>query len=460
MFNQAFKTLRNKVYLKIIKDKSRGCIYALKMGGFLRSKFEGRHCLHSAARAFQEEYDKLVEKHDLVVDLQSVGERGHEVQYKNQLGEVFWGESFSTNSYNDLDKVQECRERLSEYVATGNLSSCLSRKIAGRYPVHVEFEEELKSFLRCESVLVATSGYVAQMAAMTGLFGKGDVIFSDQLNHSSIIDGIKLSGAKVIIYPHLDYSRLEYLMAKYRQRYNHCGIVSDGVFSAQGTAANLYEIHRLKAKYDAVSVIDDTHGFAVLGESGRGIVDHAQHMPDILTASLAKGLAGFGGVIAGSSALIKIIDCFGRQNINTSHLSPILAAQGLYQLKYYRKNKRELQSQLFNKVRFFNSQLEHRYLNPYKSLGFLHPIFSFTHDDGRVVIDTVKELFDAGIIPAVFPPPVAPTPTIRFSLHRHVSYERLAQAAEILYRRGLRPVRRPSENPSESINEIEFRKVM
>ena len=277
------------------------------------------------------------------------------------------------------------------------------------------------------------------MAAITALFGRGDVIFSDELNHSSIIDGIRLSGAKVIIYPHLDYSKLEQLLKKYRSRYNFAGVISDGVFSAHGTYADLDKIHELKQKYSCVSMIDDTHGFAVIGRNGRGLVDFFKHKPDLLTASLAKGLAGFGGMIAGQVPLMKVIDCLGRQNTNTSHLSPILAAQGLYQLRHYRENLRSFQSDLYKKMDVFNSELRFGGINPYES--FLHPIFSFTHADGQVVLQAVQELFEIGVVPALFPPPVAPTPTIRFSLHRELSNERLRQAAIVLRKFKMVPVR-------------------
>ena len=286
------------------------------------------------------------------------------------------------------------------FVRTEELSSCLSRRIAGKQKIHKELEQELCQFLGYEGCVLATSGYIAQQSLVTALFQKGDVIFSDQHNHSSIVDGIKLSGAKVIVYPHLDYMALEALMKKHRANYNNAAIISDGVFSAHGTVADVDTINDLKKGFKAISIIDDTHGFLTVGEKGRGVVDMYKSAPDVYSTSLAKGLAGFGGAILANGEIYQVIDCFGRQNINTSHLSPLCAAQSLFNLKTYLKRP-ELNTELKEKITHFRDELKKRGMESYKG-DFVHPIFSFENKSEAKVIDFCNRLFQRAMFVLFF----------------------------------------------------------
>jgi 7-keto-8-aminopelargonate synthetase-like enzyme len=172
-------------------------------------------------------------------------------------------------------------------------------------------------------------------------------------------------------------------------------------------------------------------------------LDFFENKPDVLTASLAKGLAGFGGLIVADQALARVIDSVGRQNINTSHLSPLTAAQSYINLRFFRKNLRRIVDDLHDKLKTFNIALAKQGLQQYQNHnGFLHPIFSFSGRSEAQVIEIYRELLKSGITGAFFPPPVAPDPTIRFSLHRMVSEEQLLSLAEILGRFQMKPLSR------------------
>lgn len=437
-------TARNFLLRRACAKVSQRDPYQRVVADFLGARSTPNASLEEAAEVFLAGYEQTVAAGEFVNELEILEEgEGGRVRFRDRNGREYLAANLSNNSYNDLEREPECREELLAYVASRELSSCLSRKIAGELPVHKELERELVSFLGLESCVLATSGYVAQMAAVFGLFRAGDVIFSDRHNHSSLVDGMRLSGATVIVYSHLDYGDLERKLQRHRHRFNAAGIVSDGVFSAHGTMADLDRIQELAERFRAVSVIDDTHGFATIGSRGRGALDHHRATPDILTASLAKGLAGFGGMIAGKRSLVKVIDMLGRQNVNTSHLSPVVAAQCLIHLRHYRRNLGAIRSELDGKIQLFNELLAREGLAAYEDASrYAHPIFSFGLGSEREAARAIRELFASGVLGAFFPPPVAPKPTLRLSLHRKVPEETLRGLACTLRRLGFRPLGR------------------
>jgi 8-amino-7-oxononanoate synthase len=397
--------------------------------------------LQEACQVFAQEFADKGSSGDFVNDLKVVKQDGVHITVEKVDGSRYKTLNLATNSYNDLDLEFGPRGRMVDYVLTDSLSSCLSRKIAGKLPIHEALEREVCGFLGLPASVLATSGYIAQQATLFALFHRGDVVFSDEHNHSSLVDGMRLCGAKVFVYRHLDYGHLEELIRKHRHAYNAAGIVSDGVFSAHGTMADLDKITALKEAHNLLSVIDDTHGFATIGGGMRGILDFFDTRPDVLTASLAKGLAGFGGVIAGGDSAIRVIDCFGRQNINTSHLSPLVAAQSFFNLQFLRQNLAAIRDELTAKVHHFNQELEEAGLKHYQDHGrFSHPIFSFCGDSEAQVIKAYQGLLEAGFTAAFFPPPVSPLPTIRFSLHRKVDFRSLSRLARLLKASGLQPL--------------------
>ena len=436
-----FRRLRNTKIQKLISKTSRGDSYKAAIGEFFGTKSKLNADIRTAADVLDRAVSAQSSKQKFVNDWKVLSLSESRMQVQSTSGTNFEALNLATNSYNDLDTESETRDSLASYIKSdGILSSCLSRKIAGEVPAHRSLQNLISEVLGYESSILATCGYIAQQATLFGLFSEGDVIFSDQHNHSSLVDGMRLSKAKIIVYPHLDYESLEVLMAAHRKSYNCAGIVTDGVFSAHGTIANMDKISLLQRKYNAISVVDDTHGFLATGSLGRGILDHFDSRPDVLTASLAKGLAGFGGLIAGSRPMVRAIDCLGRQNINTSHLSPILAAQGEINLRFFLEHREKLVRELKEVVQIFHTELSKFGISPYGSTGFMHPIFSFCGESEDQVIDAFKVLLSEGFMGAFFPPPVSPKPTIRFSLHRKIPHSELIRLAQLLFKLKLTPL--------------------
>jgi len=430
MITHFYRDIKNFISRSIIGRIKKYEIYKLAFAKFHITRSQRNSNLLEACRNFESAYTETSITGDLVNDLLVIKKNGINIRVRKMNGTEYDTINLATNSYNDIDLEEAPRLELADYVLNQELSSCLSRKIAGQLPIHNKLENEICDFLNYESCVLATCGYIAQQATMFGLFRNDDVIFSDEHNHSSLIDGMRLTHAKVIVYPHLDYDRLEKLIQQYRYRYNCAGIVSDGVFSAHGTMANLDKIYELKMKYNLISVIDDTHGFATIGKKMRGVLDYFESKPDVLTASLAKGLAGFGGVIVGSLAVIRSIDCMGRQNINTSHLSPLVTAQSYFNLKFLRENLDFLHNELASKVIYFNESLKMLNIRQYDdSQLFAHPIFSYYGESEEHVIAVFQKMLELGFAAAFFPQPVSPFPTIRFSLHRKVEKESLSKLA-------------------------------
>jgi len=182
--------------------------------------------------------------------------------------------NFCSNNYLGLANhprlVAAAREVLDRY----GVGPAAVRSIAGTLDLHLELERRLAAFKHVEAAVTFQSGFCANLAAIPALVGKEDVIFSDELNHASIIDGCRLSGARIIRYAHCDPNDLEQKILEAQGTYRRGLVVTDGVFSMDGDIAPLDQIYAISSKYDLMLMVDDAHGEGVLGHGGRGIVDH------------------------------------------------------------------------------------------------------------------------------------------------------------------------------------------
>lgn len=224
--------------------------------------------------------------------------------------------------------VEAARAASAEY----GVGSGASRLISGTMSLHVRLEERLAAFKGTEAALLFNSGYAANTGILQGLFGPGDVIFSDGLNHASIIDGCRLSRARSSIYPHGDLAALEALLAaESRQREGQFLIVTDGVFSMDGDLAPLPELVRLKERYDALLMVDDAHGTGVLGAGGRGTGEHFGCLEkiDLHMGTLGKALGAFGAYLAASRAAVDLLISRARSFVFSTSLPPAVAAAAL-----------------------------------------------------------------------------------------------------------------------------------
>mgnify|MGYP001213528674 CR=1 FL=1 len=211
-------------------------------------------------------------------------------------------------------------------------SSGASRLVSGSMSLHHRLEERIAAFKGTEAALVFNSGYAANIGILQGLLGPDDVIFSDALNHASIIDGCRLSAARCVVYPHNDWQALEALMAReLPNRKGHWLVVSDGVFSMDGDIAPLTELCELKQRFDAWLMVDDAHGTGVLGEQGRGSAEQCGCLAeiDLHMGTLGKALGGFGAFVATSQAVVDTLVNRSRSFIFSTSLPPGVMAAGI-----------------------------------------------------------------------------------------------------------------------------------
>jgi len=212
--------------------------------------------------------------------------------------------NFSSNDYLGLaghpDIIKAAKDALAPVFGTSS-----SRLMAGDTVLHNVLEERTAVFKKKEAALVFNSGYQANVGIISALCGKGDVIFSDRLNHASIVDGIMLSGARFFRFRHNDPGHLEELIAAERKKYKNVLIVTETVFSMDGDVAPLIDLAKIKRKYDALLMVDEAHATGIFGPNGEGIAEEtgARRDCDIIMGTFSKALGGFGAYAATSSMI-------------------------------------------------------------------------------------------------------------------------------------------------------------
>ena len=231
--------------------------------------------------------------------------------------------NFCTNNYLGLANHPMLKQAAKEAVEKWGVGPAAVRTIAGTQKLHIELEKRLAVFKGVEAALFVQSGFCANQAAITPLVGPEDVIFSDRLNHASIIDGARLSRAKIIVYEHCDQLGLETKIKENLSNYRRGLLVTDGVFSMDGDVAPLDKIYAVAEKFGVLTMVDDAHGEGVLG-GGRGIVHHfgLQGRFDVEIGTLSKAFGVVGGVIAGKQVVVDYIRQKARPNLFSSATTP------------------------------------------------------------------------------------------------------------------------------------------
>ena len=229
-----------------------------------------------------------------------------------------------SNNYLGLANNPEVKKAVVEAIDEYGIGAGAVRSIAGTMEIHMKLEEKVASFKHMESALVYQGGLLANLGTIPVLVSKEDVIFSEELNHASIIDGMRLSSAKRYVYDHMSVENLEKNLKEHRKEGKRSLIVTDGVFSMDGDIAPVKEIQELKDKYDTMFYVDDAHGEGVLGKNGRGIVDHfgLQGKVEIEMGTFSKALGSMGGFVAGSQKLIDLLKQRARPFLFSSALNP------------------------------------------------------------------------------------------------------------------------------------------
>ncbi|MCZ6546995.1 MAG: 8-amino-7-oxononanoate synthase [Deltaproteobacteria bacterium] len=261
------------------------------------------------------------------------GEQGPTISLDGQ--EVL---NLSSNNYLGLANHPAMRAAAKEAIDRYACGSGASRLISGNMTLHLELEESIAKLKGAEAALVFNSGFQANVGLLSTLVGEGDVIFSDALNHASIIDGCRLSRAEALIYPHCDLDRLESDLRK-TQKNSKKLIVTETVFSMDGDIAPVREIADLAARHGAVVMVDEAHATGVFGPNGGGIVEEMGLVGQVLIqmGTLGKALGGFGAYVAGSRNLRDLLINRCRSFIFTTSLPPVVIAMAIAAIDIIKK---------------------------------------------------------------------------------------------------------------------------
>ncbi|MFQ6108244.1 MAG: aminotransferase class I/II-fold pyridoxal phosphate-dependent enzyme [Candidatus Aminicenantales bacterium] len=334
-----------------------------------------------------------------------------------------------SNNYLGLSTHPEVKRAARRAIEVYGTGSCSSRLLAGTTSLHIQLEKELAEFKRTEEALLFSTGYMTMMGTVSGLVDENDVIFSDQLNHASIIDGIRLSKAHVMIYRHNDMGSLEEGLASVPPEVNKL-IVTDGVFSMKGDIANIPEIKRLADEYGGVVMVDDAHGTGVLGENGRGVLEHF-HMEgqiDLVCCTFSKVFGSVGGAVGARKEIVDFLRFNARPYLFTASLPPSVVMTVLASLQIL-KDSPDLINQLRRNVRFLRKNLSrlHFRLEPTET-----PIIPVLIGDDKKTLRMAVELDKEGVfVNPVVPPAVsAESSLIRISVMATLTQEELEIAIE------------------------------
>jgi 8-amino-7-oxononanoate synthase len=310
-----------------------------------------------------------------------------------------------------------------------------SRLITGNHELYTQLEQEFAAFKRAESCLIFGSGYAANVSVLAALAGRDDVVFSDRLNHASIVDGIVLSRAELKRYRHLDLEHLEHLL-KRTDKARRKWIVTDAVFSMDGTIAPLPELVRLKERYGAMLMIDEAHSGGLFGEEGRGLAEHfgVEQEIEVRMGTFSKAYGVYGAYIAGDRVLTHYLLNKARGLIYSTALPPIV-------LQLIRNNWIKVRTEHWRRERVFRHA--RMFSHTLREAGFRvgsgeTPIIPLIVGSNEDAVQFGQELQREGIAAVPVRPPTVPegTARIRFTLMSVHEEEDLKIALDKIIRTG------------------------
>jgi glycine C-acetyltransferase len=330
--------------------------------------------------------------------------------------------NFCSNNYLGLANHPKLAAAAKEAIDRYGVGPGAVRTIAGTMDLHVRLEKRLAEFKHVEAALTFQSGFNANTATIPALVGKGDVIFSDRLNHASIIDGCRLSGAKIIAYEHCDAAALDAALSKHLSAYRRALVVTDGVFSMDGDVAPLDKLYEITKKHDVFLMVDDAHGEGVLGKGGRGIVDHfgLHGKVDVEIGTMSKAFGVVGGIVAGKQEIIDWLKQRGRPFLFSSAMTVPDAAACLAAVDLLEEST-ELVDKLWSNADYFKSEMS--------KLGFdtgqsETPITPVMLGEASLAQKFSKALYEAGVFGTAIAYPTVPRGTARIRVMISAAHER------------------------------------
>ncbi len=326
----------------------------------------------------------------------------------------------SSNSYLGLCNDDRLKQAALDAIEKYGVGSGGSRLTTGSYEIHQKLEEEIAAFKGTEAALLFNTGYMANVGTISSLASKSWVIFSDRLNHASIIDGCRLSGAKIVVYDHCDTKDLARKVQGYLGR--HALIITDGLFSVDGDIAPLPAIVEIAKKNNILLMVDDAHATGVLGPNGGGTADYFGLCDeiDISMGTLSKALASEGGFIAGKRSLIDYLVNTARSFIFSTALSPATIAISLKALEIVRAEPQRRNTLLANAA-WFRAE--------FRKAGFdvaenEAPIISIVIGEPDLAVTFSNRLMERNIFVSAIRPPTVPEGTSRLRISMMATHAR------------------------------------
>lgn len=314
--------------------------------------------------------------------------------------------NFCSNNYLGLANHPRLVQAAQEAVLRYGVGPAAVRTIAGTMDLHVNLEARLVAFKGVEAAITFQSGFTANLATIAAVVGKDDAIFSDELNHASIIDGSRLSGAKIIRYTHCDPADLDRQLQEQRNNFPRALVITDGVFSMDGDVAPLDQIYAVTKKHEAMLMVDDAHGEGVLGHGGRGIVDqfHLHGKVDIEVGTLSKAFGVVGGIVAGDPLIVEWLRQRGRPFLFSSAMTVPDTAACLAAVDLLEEST-ELVDRLWENARYFKAEMQRLGFDTGKSTTPITPVML---GEAPLAQQFSRELFENGVFAMALGFPTVP----------------------------------------------------
>jgi len=351
--------------------------------------------------------------------------------------------NLASNNYLGLTTHPKLREAALEATRKLGVGSGAVRTIAGTMRIHMDLEEKIARFKNVEACVVFQSGFTANAGTVSAFLGKDDFIISDQLNHASIIDGARLSRAKILVFNHKDVVHAEEQLASIKNQPGHKLLITDGVFSMDGDIGALPGLCDLAEKYGAIMMVDDAHASGVLGRQGRGTIDHfGMHgRVDIQVGTLSKAIGALGGYVCGTRDLIDFLYHRARPFLFSTSHPPSVAATCIAAFDVL-ETEPQWMEQLWANTRFWKKELGLLGFNigGQNTPASETPITPIIIGDGRLTMEFSRELFKEGIFGTGIAFPTVPEGKARIRTIMTATHtkEELQRALEVLGRVGKR----------------------
>ncbi|MBS1804047.1 MAG: glycine C-acetyltransferase [Acidobacteria bacterium] len=347
--------------------------------------------------------------------------------------------NLASNNYLGLANHPKLMEASLKATRELGVGSGAVRTIAGTMRIHMELEEKIAQFKNVEACVVFQSGFAANAGTVSAILGKEDFILSDELNHASIIDGARLSRAKIKVFRHKDAAHCEELLKEVQNEPGHKLVITDGVFSMDGDIGPVDKLAALSEKYGAIMMVDDAHASGVLGRNGRGSIDHfGMHgRVDVQVGTLSKAIGALGGYVCGSKDLIDYLYHRARPFLFSTSHPPSVAATCIAAFDILEQEPERIE-RLWSNTHYFQGELKRAGFN----IGGVNtpatetPITPVIIGEGRAAMDYSRALFEEGVMGTGIAFPTVPEgkARIRLILTSEHTKEQMDRALETLER--------------------------